>query len=234
MKIASLRSLNERLSGSRAERAADTPSPVHPYDLDEVAATLSEAERIEAARRELITRSDEIRLGDDPHPQRTIRALSQTAEFLVDSAASDWAKANTLSETAANLIGSDVKSASTQHIARLALATLRQAYPERPDDEYVDKLNKDEVAAHIGAMKNTNSKLPYPQAIEREWVELDRPLDPLIDTTEELVDEMWTKLEEEAAKKAEAEAAAAKIEAAKPRSERYDPFADDEDTNSAT
>lgn len=232
MKIAPFQSLKERIPGFNAEKTEQAPSPVHPYDLDEVATALDEARRIEMARTELITRSDEIRLGSDPHPERTIRVLAHAAEFLVDSAAPEWEKATTLSEAAANLIGSDTKSPSTQHIARLAIATLQQAFPERPD-AYIDRLNKDEIRARTGAMTHTSAEVPYSEALEQQWTELNHPLEPLIDRTEDLVNEMWEKKEKEAAEqakaKAEAELLAAKVEAAKPRSEKFDPFAEDDE-----
>lgn len=159
-------------------------------DSDPLLSLPDEAERVEAARTELLTLSDKIRLGLDPHPEQTVRALGQTAEMLATSEAPDWEKATTLSETAANLQGGHVEITTSQHIIRLAIVTLRLAYPRNPDP-YTDQLNKDELKVHTDAMTQTSPQVSYTEALEKKWVELNHPLDPLIDRTEELVDEMY-------------------------------------------
>lgn len=203
-------------------------SPTHPYFEEDVAEVLTEAERVEAARQQLLLRSHDIRLGIDPNPTATIRALSQAAEILLDSDVPPWEVATTLSQTAANLYANPVESPAKQHLVRLAISAINAHHAEAPDDSH--GLNDLEGQVHIEAIKHTTPDTPFLEALSESWTDHNRPLEKIIDETGQLIEEADKAIEaKKRAKEAAAAEAQAKLEAAKPKTGKFDPFAEDND-----
>jgi hypothetical protein len=217
MSIRPFQSARERFPIFRGRSAKKEWGPTaYPYPSDKTNKTLGEAEEIEATRQELVNRSDEIRLGNDPYPEKTIRTLGQKAQWLADTAAPAFEKGLTLTETYANIYGGGFGNhPAAQNIGRLGKVVLDRTTPDEVTP-YTEKLYKDDHDVQLAAIGHTSPEVPFPAALNQAWTEHNHPLDPLIDKTGQTL--------------AEADKQVAQEKAAAPATGRYDPFADDEES----
>ncbi len=239
----------EKLEEPVVEEAFEEEPPLfHTNPGPEVS---TEATLIEDARHKLLEQSERVRLGVDPHPEETARALSHVAFTLASSAAPDFEKAAAIAEAEANLLAGGVPEEAVKTIDNLTQAALRAAYPQDPTDTFTNQLNQADIEAYRAAIGLTSPDRSFPQAFEQAWAGLGQPLDPLIEQTGQLVEEAdQQRAREITAARNETIANLARAKSHQDRAQRlaqqphdespeertgvgFDPFADDEDEEEA-
>jgi hypothetical protein len=145
-----------------------------------------EAPQIEAIRTRLMLESEEIRLGNDSHPDRTAARLARAALYLANSGASPFERVATLNEVHANLLAGGTKRRNVRTVAGLSHQALISTYPDSPD-QATSKLNQIEIAARHRAIERTTRETPFSVALEDAWAYLGHPIGPLIEVTEEKI-----------------------------------------------
>ncbi|MDN5274177.1 MAG: hypothetical protein JWP06_78 [Candidatus Saccharibacteria bacterium] len=157
------------------------------HDIHPTASALpGEALRIEALRKELMLSSEEIRRGADPHPERTIIRLGHDALFLATSAAPMFEKLHVLNAAHANIRAGGFRWHNNMRtIAGLSRRALKIAYPVTKDPT-TNQLNRTDIATRRRAIRRTSPTLSFPSALEEAWTHFGHPIDPLIETTEQI------------------------------------------------
>jgi hypothetical protein len=179
-----------------------------------------EALRIAELREELMLDSDDIRLGNDRHPEQTTIRLAQSALLLASSAASMFEKTFVLNTVHANILAAGTKRRNMRTIAGLSHQALRVAYP-RAKDRATNRLNRLDISARRRAIRHTAPDTPFIIALEEAWGHSGHPIGPLIETTEEIVLRAYqARVREAREKNLSTDTGVVAL---------YDPFADEDD-----